>query len=92
MHRLLLAHVLAIGVGSGVVRGRDRAGAQPIACGLTAIASNAVCVVPVLLRVRAAEDARPYDVVRYSRMIDWTAVVGIPAALVAFGIGASGLA
>jgi hypothetical protein len=63
-----------------------------VACGLVAVASNAVCVVPVVLRVRAAERARPDDVVRYSRMIDWTAVVGIPAAVVAFSIAASGIA
>jgi len=61
-------------------------------CGLVAIASNAACVVPVVLRARAAKQARPEDVMRYSRMIDWTAVVGIPAALVAFGIGASRIA
>lgn len=63
-----------------------------VACGLLAVGSNIVCVVPVMLRRRAAEADRLVDVVRYSRQIDGTAVVGIPAALAALALGAIRLA
>jgi hypothetical protein len=59
-----------------------------VVCGLVAVGANAVCVIPVVLRRRAAERDRLTDVRHYSRMIDWTAVVGLPAALVALGLGA----
>jgi hypothetical protein len=45
-----------------------------------------------MLRRRAAEADRLVDVVRYSRQIDGTAVVGIPAALAALALGAIRLA
>src|SRR5262245_28065874 len=62
-----------------------------VVCGVIAVGANMVCVVPVVLRRRAADADRLPDVIRYSRMIDLTGVIGIPAALVALGLGASRL-
>ncbi len=59
-----------------------------IAAGLLAIGANAVCVIPVILRKRAADRDDLAAVIRYSRGIDLTAVVGAPAALVALALGA----
>lgn len=58
-----------------------------VVAGLLAIASNIVSVIPVVLRKRAADADRLSDVVRYSRYIDLTGVVGGPAAVVALAIG-----
>lgn len=58
-----------------------------IIAGLLAIASNAVSVIPVVLRKRAADADRLSDVIRYSRFIDLTGVVGAPAAIIALAIG-----
>lgn len=59
-----------------------------VAAGLAVIGANLVCTVPVVLRKRAAERDDLAAVMRYSRAIDLTAVVGAPAALVALIIGA----
>src|SRR5689334_10857960 len=58
-----------------------------VLAGSIAIASNIVCVVPVVLRKRAADADRLSDVIKYSRFIDWTAVTGVPAAIIALAIG-----
>ncbi len=58
-----------------------------VSAGLLAIGSNVACVVPVVLRKRAADNEQLSDVVRYSRIIDLTAIVGVPAAVVAISLG-----
>ena len=58
-----------------------------IVCGVVAIGMNALSMVPVILRKRAADQDRIEDVIRYSRWIDRTVPVGVSAALVALGIG-----
>lgn len=58
-----------------------------VGCGLAAVGMNALSMVPVVLRKRAADAGDIDDVIRYSTWIDRTVPVGGVAALVALGIG-----
>lgn len=58
-----------------------------VGAGIVAIGMNALSMVPVVLRKRAADADRLQDVIRYSRWIDRTVPLGLGAAVVALGIG-----
>jgi hypothetical protein len=60
--------------------------AVKIVCGLIAVAANIICVVPVLLRERAAQRGDHAAVITYSRQIVMT-IIAAPAALAALAIG-----
>lgn len=62
-----------------------------VTCGALAIGINYFSVVPVTLRMRAAEAGNLDDVIRYSRWIDRTVPVGLPLVLIALYIGLSWL-
>lgn len=61
--------------------------ATKILCGLLAVGANIVSVYPVIMRKRMADAGDSAGVRRYGRMIDLTVPVGVPAAVVALGIG-----
>jgi hypothetical protein len=58
-----------------------------IIAGLIAVSSNAVCVLPVALRKKAADSGNHADVIRYSRAIDRISLLGIPAGVIALAGG-----
>lgn len=61
--------------------------AVKVVCGSIAVATNIYCVLPVTRRRAAAESENKTEVRRYSRQIYYTLLVGLPAALIALGIG-----
>jgi hypothetical protein len=58
-----------------------------LVAGLIAVSLNVACVVPVVMRKRAADAADLSNVIRYSRMIDGLSAVGLPAFVVALATG-----
>lgn len=63
-----------------------------VACGLVAIGMNALSMIPVILRKRAADAGDITAVIHYSRWIDRTVPLGGIAALAALAIGLQRLA
>ena len=61
--------------------------AVKVVAGLVAVGANAYCVFPVMQRKRAADEERLDEVIRLSRHVDASAIVGGPAAVVALGLG-----
>lgn len=61
--------------------------ATKVVCGLLAVAANVYSIYPVIMRKRAADAGDKAGVRRYGRQIDATVPVGVPAALIALGIG-----
>lgn len=61
--------------------------AAKIICGLLAVSANIYSIYPVIMRKRAADAADKAGIRRYGKLIDATVPVGVPAALVALGIG-----
>lgn len=61
--------------------------ATKIICGLLAVGANIVSIHPVIMRKRMADAGDSAGVRRYGKMIDMTVPVGVPAALIALGIG-----
>lgn len=58
-----------------------------VICGLLAVGANIVSIYPVIMRKRMADLQVSAGVRRYGKMIDMTVPVGLPAAVVALGIG-----
>lgn len=61
--------------------------ATKVLCGLAAAGANIYSAYPVIMRKRAADANDTAAVRRYGKMIDATIPVGVPAGLVALGIG-----
>lgn len=61
--------------------------ATKVVCGLLAVAANLYSIYPVIMRKRAADAGDRAGVRRYGKLIDATVPVGVPAALIALGIG-----
>lgn len=62
--------------------------ALKVVCGLVAVAVNLYCfLAPIRLRQRAAILGDRRRVSRYSRQIYYLTLIGLPSALIAFGIG-----
>jgi hypothetical protein len=61
--------------------------AAKVAAGVIAVGANVYCVFPVVQRKRAADAERLDDVIRLSRNVDASAVVGVPAAVLALALG-----
>lgn len=58
-----------------------------LVAGFIAVSLNVVCVVPVVMRKRAADAGDLAKVIHYSRTIDRLSAVGLPAFVVALAIG-----
>jgi hypothetical protein len=58
-----------------------------IVCACIAIGANAPCIIPVVLRKRAADDNNLIALETNSRLVDLSAVVGLPLGAVALAIG-----
>lgn len=61
--------------------------ATKLVCGLLAVGANIYSIYPVIMRKRASDAGDKAGVRRYGKLIDATVPVGVPAALVALGIG-----
>ncbi|HNW03535.1 MAG TPA: hypothetical protein PKH04_15780 [Burkholderiaceae bacterium] len=61
--------------------------ALKVAAGALAVLGNVLCVVPIVLRKRAAERQDLGAVIRYSRWVDRISATAIPAGLAAFALG-----
>lgn len=58
-----------------------------VVSGLLAVAANIYSIYPVIMRKRASDAGDKAGVRRYGKLIDATVPVGLPAAIVALGIG-----
>lgn len=67
--------------------GSDWVYAAKVICGLLAIGANVYSIYPVIMRKRAADAGDKAAVRHYGKLIDMTVPVGVPAALIALGIG-----
>lgn len=85
----LPAVVLVLATGAWLLRGTPMTGllAVKVAAGLFAALSNIACIVPVMLRRRAAAAQQLDAVIRHSRSIDRITLVATPAAGVALLLG-----
>ncbi len=61
--------------------------ATKVICGLLAVGANIVSIYPVIMRKRMADLQDSAGVKRYGKMIDMTVPIGLPAAVIALGIG-----
>ncbi len=61
--------------------------ATKVLCGLIAVGANIFSIYPVIMRKRAADTGDKIAIRRYGKLLDATVPVGVPAALVALGIG-----
>ena len=61
--------------------------ATKIICGLLAVGANVFSIYPVIMRKRMADASDSAGVRRFGKMLDMTVPVGVPAAVVALGIG-----
>ncbi len=61
--------------------------ATKVVCGLLAVGANILSIYPVIMRKRMADRQDSGGVRHYGKMIDMTVPVGLPAAVVALGIG-----
>lgn len=59
-----------------------------VVSGAIAVLGNVTCLLPVILRSRAADRGDLETVIRHSRQIDRISLIAIPAGLVALGLGA----
>ena len=61
--------------------------ATKVICGLLAVGANVFSIYPVIKRKYAADAGDRAAVRRYGKLLDATVPVGVPAALIALGIG-----
>ena len=61
--------------------------ALKVVAGALAVLGNVLCVVPIVMRKRAADQQDLHGVIGYSRWVDRISATAIPAGLAAFALG-----